>query len=100
MYAIESIILLPPIKATVRALAVKLSTDKITREREGGTHDFLVVDTKDSIVDLNGLWCDLGFGHCNLTYRGRGGMGSWLKKRSSEGELYSWERCLRCGDVC
>ena len=38
-----------------------ISTDKIAREREGGTHDFLVMDTKDSIVDVNGRWSDLDF---------------------------------------
>lgn len=40
----ERIILLPPVKATIRA-------------------DFLVVGTKDSIVDLDGRWGGLDFGH-------------------------------------
>ena len=57
-----------------------ISTDKITREREGGTHNFLVVGTKDSIVDLDSLWCDLGFGHRDVTYRERGGMGALVEE--------------------
>lgn len=71
-----------------------ISTDKIIRERERVTHDFLVVGTKDSIVDLDSRWWDLGFGHRDVTNGERGGMGARLKKRSSEGGLYSWERCL------
>ena len=70
MYPQESIILLPPVKATIRGLAIMIITDKITREREEGRHDFLVADTKDSIVDVDHVGA----------YRERGGMAAWLKK--------------------
>lgn len=74
-----------------------ISTDKIIRERERVTHDFLVVGTKDSIVDLDSRWWDLGFGHRDVTNGERGGMGARLKKRSSEGDYIAgsgaWMEC-------
>ena len=63
-----------------------ISPGKITRKRGLGTYDFFVLDAKNSIVNLDGRWCVRGFGYRDMTYRERGEIGAWYKKRQVKGD--------------